>query len=253
MTSEKKDQTVDDIVNDIVKYHGKDFEERMKKLEEFHHPDKQHDLMFQQHAEYIVKGKPSDDKGFPGAYRVAYSKLDSVLKGRLDKFGDKDDEMIKSVLESYVDTFLQSALSPKQKDALKNLKGDKEQILKMKGKLFAIYHKTDRGTIDPFSEDFIRQFKGKTKQESIELLKALAESSIKGYTSYLNTKIYRSLTDEHDLLHLPDYVVPKMEKAGLKHPDHPLTRDHNELINDYITFIKGGDMQKRGYKKEPVA
>ncbi|MBI2128711.1 hypothetical protein HYU07_00580 [Candidatus Woesearchaeota archaeon] len=248
----KKAKTVDDIIANIQGVVNKPFKERIKKFEEFHAPEKQYDLLFAQHAEYVVMGKPSDRKSFPGAYEEAYKKLDTMLEedsSKLKKEGD-----IRAILEVYVDKFLERAMGEKFKDTLEQAKKEglsEEDIRDMKGSLFSQYHPTREGIVNPLSKEFIKQFVGKTKLEAIEALKGLAENSKKLYASYLNDSATEGLIKQYDVLDLTKHLKPKFKEAGFKPREHYLKKRAHELEAHYEALIKGAgeQLQKYGYEK----
>ncbi len=249
------DKSVDEIVGEFQKFKksgGKPFKERAKKFEEFFDPEKFYSALIAQHAEYIARGKPSDLTNFPGAYNVAYRKLEEKVSGNYDKV--EDDELLKEIIESYVDTFLEGAATEKLEKAMRiaEEKGlSKEDIQKMKGNLFAQYHMTERGALNPLSDDFIKRLKGKTKIEIIAELSGLANTSINLYSQFLTNKATYDIFDSDDQIDLAEHYAPRFEKEGWKHDDHILTHTYDKLISSIQHLLTGNgkELEKAGYKK----
>jgi len=250
--------TIDDVVDkstdDIIQYfqssRDEDFKTRVKKFEELHGGKHGPTIVakFGQHAEYIVRGKPSDRKKQPGAYDVAYQKLDSLVEkdtGKLTK------EKATNVIEAYVDAFLKAVHS--DFDAViahaKAEGMDEEGIRELKGNLFGLYHQTERGEFNPLSNDFIKTLAGKTKIEAIESLRSLADDSQKMYTNKLYSKAVEGLLKEEDRLTLAKHIKPKFEKAGFEHDDSHITRGVRQLSLEYRTLLEGKELDKYGYRK----
>lgn len=261
MTNEKKKATIDDVVNksadEIIQYFQShttaDFKTRMEKFEEFHHPEHQIPEIFGQHVEQVIRGNPENREKFPGAYDVAYKKLGSIVKGRFDKVEKRDD--VVAILEAYVDQFLAKAHGDKLATALEHAKAEgltPEEIRRMKGVLFSMYHPPDQRTgrrIQPFNEEFIKGLVGKTRLQMEQQLRGFAANSAAAYGQYLVGRATEGLIKEEDQFEMAKYVGPKFKSAGFKHPDHPLTRTVDDLVADYSTLITGGNIQERGYQR----
>ncbi|MCK4521110.1 MAG: hypothetical protein KAU20_00930 [Nanoarchaeota archaeon] len=253
MAAKKKPKSVEDIINDMQSVRDKPFKDRITKFEEFHKPEAQHGLRFQQHAEYAIWGKPSDRKNYPGAYEHAYQKLDSLVKEDDAKLEKEED--ILSILELYVDKFLEKAMGNKFKEALEHAKEESlsdDDIRDMKNTFIANYLRDERGNpIIYLNKDEAKKHKGKTKMEMIEHLRGMGEEIVKSYHSYLTKKATEGLIKHYDIPDLAKHVKPKFEDAGFKPDDHYLTKSHARLEAEYSALLKGAGetLQKFGYKK----
>ncbi|MBW2996529.1 hypothetical protein KY332_04485 [Candidatus Woesearchaeota archaeon] len=254
--AKKKDKSVEEILAEHHGMHGKPFDDRMKKFEEFHDPDKGHQLRFAQHATYVVMGKPSDRKNYPGAHEESYKVLDKSAENDTDKIDDI--EKITEILEKYVDTFLEKVHGKEFKEMIAAAEEDglsKEEIREMKGQEFQRYHRGEKAgeTIENIlDEKYIKKLKGKKKMELIEELKEIAANSQKMYAMYLIHKAGEHLIEPTDKFNLHKYTTPIFEKAGFEHEDSPLTRSPFDVANDYAAFIRGFDMSQIGYKRRKV-
>ncbi len=242
------DKSVDDIIAYFQSHTGEDFKTRIKKFEEFHNEKHGIASKLSQHAEYVVRGKPSDRDKFPGAYEVAYKKLDDLVKKDTGKL---DEKQATSVIEAYVDSFLKAVHSDFD-EMMKHAKAEglsEEEIREMKGQLFAQYHTSQEGTINPLDAQFIKKnVVGKTKIKTIDMLRGLAQTSQEHYTSRLQSRATTNLLKEEDRLAFAKYIKPKLDKAGFEHDDHPLQKTVQQLGTEYTTLLRGGDMSKHGYR-----
>ncbi len=253
----EKKKTIDEVINksvdDIIVYFqshaGEDFKTRIKKFEEFHNEKHGLPSKFSQHAEYVVRGKPSDRDKFPGAYEVAYRKLDDLVKKDTGKLDEKN---AISVIEAYVDSFLK-AVHPDFDEMMKHAKAEglnEEDIREMKGQIFAQYHTSQGETINPLDPKTIkRDFAGKTRIQVIEELRKLALQSQQLYTSRLQQKALGDLLKEEDRFAFAKYIKPKLDNAGFEHDDHPLQKTVQKMLTEYSTFLSGGEMSKHGYRR----
>lgn len=251
MAEKKKSKSIEDIITDMQSVREKDFKERIAKFEEFHKPENQHALRFQQHAEYIVFGKPSDTKNYPGAYNIAYQKLDSILKEEDDKIAKEDD--ILAILGAYVDHFLEKAMGSRFKDAVKHAKDEgltEDEIMAMKNTLLGNYLKDENGNpVGLLSRDDAKRLKGKTKMEVIDYLRDIGDKLSKSYSRHLMGKATENLIKHYDIADLSKHVGPRFEEAGFKPEDHYLTMPAQKLAQHYGALLGGLDITKLGYKK----
>ncbi len=258
---EHKKSTIDRIIEHYQSHHhtkGKPFEERIKRWEEFYDPENTHQLELSQEVDYIIDGKPDNRENFPGAYEKAYNTLAKHLKEAGDKLEDdgkvKAEEKVTEILEAYVDEVLQKAMGEKFSDILKHAESEgikKEDIRKIKGRLFSQYHRNEKGEpIDVFNDRYIKSLKGKKKVELIDELKGLAEVTRKSYTQHLQEKAVEGLTSEHDTLEMVKYLQPKLEKSGYTPKEHLLTKSMEELEVAHRLLLAGAadQMRKIGYK-----
>ncbi|MBU0457577.1 MAG: hypothetical protein ABH824_06620 [Nanoarchaeota archaeon] len=255
MAEKKKPKTVDEIVAEYQKYHyhqGKDFKERIKKFEEFHDSENIHQQQFIHHADYVVFGKPTDNKNFPGAYNEAYKVLDKHLKEDTAKLEDED--KLAEILETYVDNFLQKAIGKGYTETIKHaekegVKG--KDLRELKQSLLAPYLTDEKGRpISILDEGYIRGLKKQKKIDLIEELKGIGEKMKKGYAINLIGKATSGLISEEDRLDLAKYIAPKFKKFGWEHEDSHITRSAGEQLQHYSALITGsGDaLKKAGYK-----
>jgi hypothetical protein len=252
MAEKKKPKSVEDIINDMQSVRDKDFKTRIAKFEDFHKPENQHALRFQQHAEYVIWGNPGDRKNYPGAYEVAYQKLDSIAKDNDDKLGKVDDIM--AILHSYADHFLEKAMGSRFKDAIKDAKEaglDDDEMMEMKNTLLANYlrDRNGRPIMKFLDKDQAKKLKGKTKMEVITYLRGVSENTAKQYTSHLISKATEDLIQHYDIAALAKHVKPKFDEAGFKPEDHYLTKPAALLAQHYGILLSGGDVTENGYKK----
>jgi len=252
----KKVESVDDIVSGYQKFHhktGKSFKERVKKFEEFNDPENIHRMQFLHHAHYIVFGKPTDLKGFPGAYNEAYKVLDRHVAEDKDKLEDED--KLAEILETYVDSFLQNAMGDKFKDILTHAKENglkKKELKELKAQLMGQYYTDSEGKpINILSELYIKGLKGKKKIELIEELKNLSEKLRDNYSNHLQQKAVEGLISEEDRLDMAKYITPIFKKRGLKHEKPHITRSAREQEVHYSLLLQGATqplIEKAGYK-----
>ncbi|MEK6951366.1 MAG: hypothetical protein AABX13_06610 [Nanoarchaeota archaeon] len=254
--AKKKEQTVEDIINGYQKFHhktGKSFKERIKKFEEFHDPDNIHAQQFAHHAHYVLFGKPTDAKTYPGAYNEAYKVLDKHVEGDNDKLEDED--KLAEVLERYTDTFLQNALGGKYKEivahAEKEGKLSKKDLRELKGQLLGQFAADDEGKyINPLSDQFIKDLKGKKKVEIINVLQEIADKMKDNYTARLHNKALEGLISEDDRLEMAQYIGPIFTARGWKHKKEHIFRSAHEQAGHYGALLQGQGktLQERGYK-----
>jgi len=252
MADKKKSsgKTIEEKLKFYQSFHGKDFKERISAFEDLHDEEKGDMLFFQQHANYVVRGHPTDKKNFPGAYNEAYKVLDKHVKNDTDKLNDLD--KIGEIMEKYVDSFLQKAVGKKYDEALKLArkdKLDKDQLRKLKSNFFDQYYRTDRNSPSILSEENFKTYKGKTKLQMIGELEKIANSNLKGYSGYLASKAQSPLVHEHDIPHMAKYITPIFKKAGFEPKDPHLTQDVQSLYNSYATLLTGGSLGELGYKR----
>lgn len=255
MTKPRKKRTINDIIAEFQGITSQPFEKRIAAFERLHHPEEQHQLVLQHEADYIVNGKPGEENEYKGAYNEAYRRLDSILKNDKDKLGEKDDEKIREIVESYVDEFLKRAASTEFQHILDyaEQKGfSKKKIREAKGKLFATFHTSKEGSLDPFHDEFIKQYKGKNKLEAIESLKSLGEQSKRLYPQYLLGKAGRDLIKDTEHSQMAEYVEPKFIKAGWKNPKGYFGRDAIELGGEYVGLLQGTDLKEAGFTRVRV-
>lgn len=258
---EHKKSTIDKIIENYQGHHyrkGKTFEERIKKIEEFYDPENTHQLELSQEVDYIIDGKPDDRENFPGAYDKAYNVLAEHLKEASDKLEDEEkgkaEEKITEILEAYVDAVLEKAMGEKFSEILHHAESEgikKEDIRKIKGRLFSQYHRNEKGEpIDVFNDKYIKALKGKKKVELIEELKGLADVTRKSYTQYLKEKAVEGLISGHDTLEMVKYLQPKLEKSGYTPKEHLLTKSMQELEVAHQLLLQGAtdQLRKLGYK-----
>ena len=260
MSDIKKEPTIDDVVNksatEIISYFqshtGKNFKTRIGKINEFHNPKYEIINILSDHVESIVQGNPDDRKKFPGAYNVAYEMVTKFAKGRFDRVNKLDDAT--AIIEAYVDQFLKQAHESKFDEAMKKAKAeglDAESIRNMKGELFSMYHvdpQTGRG-LNPFEPGFVKGYVGKTRMGLVKRLKSLAQTSQQRYTQYLASEATSNLVRQTDHVDLASHVHQEIyKKAGLTHPEHPLTKRFGTNLEDYVTYLSAGDMKERGFE-----
>ena len=253
---DKKPKSVDDIIAEYQKYHhrsGKSFKDRIAKFEEFHDPENTHAAAFAHHAHYVIFGKPGADKDYPGAYNKAHLTLEKHLKEDGDKLTDED--KLAEIMESYVDTFLEKALSGKFKEIMKHASSeglDQKKLRELKGQLMGRYLTDERGApIDILSSKYLKNLKGKKKVDLISHLRGLGEQIRDSYTSHLHQEAIGDLVSEDDRLDLAKYISPIFKKKGLQHEDSHITRSAREQASHYGALLQGGTetlMKKAGYK-----
>jgi len=247
----KKEKNIDELVSEFEEMRGKPFKERIKKFEELHDEEKAHMARAGLHAEYVVFGKPSDLKGYPGAYSEAYKVLDKAVEEDIGKV--EDISKLTEILEKYVDTFLEKAMREKFKKHMEAAEKEglsKEDIRKIKGRLFANYHRDEKGNpIDILDESYVRELKGKRKIDLIQQLKTIAQASKKTYSQFLIGRMTSPLMDEYDITEMHEYITPLFKKAGFEPEEHHLTKAAPELYGAYATLLRGGDISKLGYKR----
>lgn len=257
MAERKKLRTVDDIVNSYQEFHhkkGKPFKDRIKKFEEFHDPENIHAQQLALHAHYVIFGKPTDSKNFPGAYNEAYKVLDKHAKDDDDTIEHED--KLTEILESYTDTFLQNAMGKyKYKDVLaraeKGGKLNKEDLRKFKGILFGSYHADEEGkSLNILNEQYIKGLKGKKKIELIAELQGISEKVKEGYTSHLHQEAIKELITDEDRVDLADYIRPIFKERGWKHKeDHVLRQAEVQATHYGVLLHNAADqLRKFGYK-----
>ncbi len=252
----KKEKTVEEIISDYQKHHhkkGKSFKERIKKFEEFHDPENIHALQLSHHAHYTIFGKPTDQKGFPGAYNEAYKILDKHVSNDADKLDDSN--KLTDILEMYVDTFLQKAMGDKFKTTMKKAEGkklSKKDIRELKGQLMGKYHTDEEGNpVNILSEAYINRLKGKKKIELIEELKGLSKTIQESYSRHLQGEALEGVISEDDRFDMADYIEPIFKKKGLTHKKHHLLRSAREQAMHYGLLLQGASetlVKKAGYK-----
>lgn len=253
---DKKPKTVDEIVSDYQKYHhklGKKFSERIKKFEEFQDPDSIHNQQFAHHAHYMVFGKPSDLKSFPGAYNEAYKVLDSTLKEDDDKLEDED--KLATILEKYADTFLDKAMGKRFKETMehaeKEEKLSKKDLRELKGQLLSRYYSADgKNPTNILSEGFIKNLKGKKKVELIDHLQKIGETTKQHYHMHLASSALDGLLSEEDHLDMTKYITPIFKERGWKHKYSHLTRTIDQQAEHYGALLSGDSktLTEKGYK-----
>ncbi len=269
MAEKKKFKSVEEILNHYREYHhekGKKFKERIKKFEEFNDPDNIHIQQFAHHAHYVVFGKPSDTKNFPGAYNEAYKVLDKHLKEDDDVLDEED--KLAEILETYTDTFLKKVMGKGFKDTVAHFEevtkeqnkdkdeGELQKILKkelreLKGQLMSKYYSEDGKTgKNILTEEYIKSLKGKKKVDLIDKLKSIGEMSTKLYVSNLVNKATEGLISEDDRLDIAKYLTPIFKERGWQHKKPHITRNADEQANHYSQLLggSGDELKKAGYK-----
>jgi hypothetical protein len=242
--------TIDDIIKYSKTFEGKPFKERIQFFESFHDLDKHMEERIGQHAEYVIRGKPTDSS-LPGAYNLAYKKLDEAVKGDYDKVkGEHLDATFDALVDEMLGQVLGKDRLSKAIEKLKKKGFDDERIRRFKGSLFATHFKDDKNRpINIYG--YKEVFKGKKKVEVISGLRGIAGDLQKSYTRHLKSQMTDHLVTDYDRLDIAPYVEEKFDKAGLHHPDI----DHLELEPDqtaghYETLIKHGDLGQQGYRKK---
>ncbi len=256
MSRGKKSGSVEDIINGYQKFHhkgGKGFKDRIKKIEEFHDPENIHAQQFSHHAHYTIFGRPGSEKEYPGAYNEAYKKLDKHLGDDAAKLEDED--KLTEILETYVDTFLQTAMGDNYKKTMehaqKEAKLNKKDLRELKGALMSRYHTNDEGRpINILDEMFIKKLKGKKKIELIDELRGLSENVRDSYARHLVGTALEGLVSEDDRVELAKYITPAFEERGWKSKKPHIMRSVHEQVGHYGALLAGaGDqLRKLGYK-----
>lgn len=252
---EKKPKTVDEIVASYQKYHhnsGKAFKERINKWEEFHDPENIHLQQFMHHAHYTIFGKPTDTKGYPGAYNEAYKVLDKHVKEDGDKLEDED--KLAQILETYTDTFLEKAMGKRFKETIEHAKTEaklnKKELRKLKGKMMSHYYFDERGQpIDILSDEYIQELKGKKKVELISELQEIGQRNTQTYVRRLRTSALDGLLTEEDHLSMAKYITPIFKDRGWKNKTAHITRTIQEQMQHYGALMTGDSktLTKEGY------
>lgn len=253
----KKPKSIDDIITDYQKFHhkfGKSFKERIKKFEEFHDPENIHAQQFAHHAHYAVFGKPGKEKEYPGASNEAYKKLDKHLEDDADKLEDED--KLAEILETYTDTFLQTAMGDAYKKTMEHAgkegKLNKKELRRFKGQLMGQFYRDEKGNpLNLLEDENIKELKGKTKLDLIEELRNISEGVKKGYTSFLQQKAMEGLINEDDRLEMAKYITPVFQERGLKHKNPHITRTAQEQALHYQLLLRGANnvlIEKLDYK-----
>jgi hypothetical protein len=86
------------------------------------------------------------------------------------------------------------------------------------------------------------------------MLQNISKGAITGYAGYLTGKITGELLKSEDHYDLAEHMKPRMEAAGWYHDDDPLTKEHADLVKEYIAGIIGNSekLEEAGYKyKKP--
>lgn len=254
---EERQKSRNDIEEIIEKYQGKaggKFEDRIAAYEDFQ-TNAQDRLRIQNHAHDIVMGGSSGK----GAYHAALE-AHSNLKEDNGKVTDVD--KLTEMMEKYVDTTLHQVhpeygkwIASQEKDLKeKGFKGKEltEQLRKIKGNAFALYHPTgdERGTrINPLAEEYISGiFKGKSKEEIKARLSQVADETKKAHSQYLFQRATDGLIKRDDLFDLNPHVAKKLEHAGYKSEDHPNTWDFGQTLSTYRALLSNEPLDKLGYK-----
>jgi hypothetical protein len=255
MGKDKKPKSVDDIVLDYQKFHqtsGKKFKDRVKKFESFNDPENIHAKQFQHHAHYTVFGKPTDAKGYPGAFNEAYKVLDKTAKNDNDKI--KDVGQLTNILETYVDSFLGKAMGKGFNETIAHAKkegADKEELRELKSQLMGRYHTDEEGRPQNIlGEKYIKSLKGKKKIDLIDRLRGVSENLSQSYSSHLQQKAIGGMFSEEDRLDFAKYISPKFKKKGWVHKHSHITRSVGEQAAHYSHLIRGAgeSLNKSGYK-----
>ncbi|MBI2664390.1 hypothetical protein HYX10_03540 [Candidatus Woesearchaeota archaeon] len=248
-----------EVIKYMRSYINEPLEERMKALEEKTDPENEIDELFEQHAEHVVNGNPtgkSDDEK-TGSYHAGVAHIEEVFKDKKSSTKLTKDEAT-SIMEHYVDKALSRIITDFKERIEKAKKAGltEDEIRSLKGQLFAQHHidpQTGR-RLNPLEDTYLRSFRGKTKAQALSRMRTLADNSRTMYRTNLEQRATQDLFTEDDRMELADLLKPKFDKAGLKHPDHPYTKDTSVLIADIVTYLKSGDMRERGYsrKREPA-
>jgi hypothetical protein len=251
----KKPKSVDDIILDYQKFHqtsGKGFKDRVKKFESFTDPDNIHAKQFQHHAHYTVFGKPTDAKGYPGAFNDAYKVLDKTAKNDADKI--KDVGALTKILETYVDSFLEKAMGKSFKETITHAKkegADEETLRELKSQLMGQYHTDeDNRPQNILGEKYIKSLKGKKKIDLVDHLRSMSKNISESYSSHLQQKVIRGMFSEEDRLDMAKYIGPKFKKKGWTHKNSHVTRSVGDQATHYMHLIKGAgeNLTQSGYK-----
>tara|TARA_Y100000310_G_scaffold343592_1_gene451988 strand:+ start:1974 stop:2801 length:828 start_codon:yes stop_codon:yes gene_type:complete len=264
MADDGLDKTVEEIIAGYRKYHhatGKKFKDRVKKFEGFFDEDNIDSNTIALHAQYVVQGNPEDNKSFPGAYQVAHRKLGEFAKRNGDKIEDTD--QLASILESYVDTFLQHALGDKfkkimgraEKKAKKKegelTKKSKVALRELKGQLMSQFYSEDGKTgKNILTDSYLKSLEGKKKVDLIGKLQQIAQGSQEMYTGWLQGKAIGDLFSEDDRYEFSEHIGDRFESAGWSHKKDHVHRTVDTQSQTYQHLLSGSadKLKKMGFK-----
>jgi hypothetical protein len=254
MAEKKEPKTVEEIVKHYHGFHHtnekKSFDDRIKAFENLHDPDNTHIQTIAQHGKYILNGKPTDPKTFPGAFNEAYKKVDKYVKEDGDKLEDID--KLADILETLTDTFMKKA-HPGYDKALEHMKKkaqkegkklDKKALRELKGAMLSQqYLLNDEGNgpgDNILSESYLKGLKKKNKLQLIERLEGLSQKLIRGYVGITVTKMQDGWFDDHkDRVSLADYLDPVFKARGWKNDRSGIYRSATQQIQSYKGLMSG--------------
>ncbi|MBI2575467.1 hypothetical protein HYV82_06305 [Candidatus Woesearchaeota archaeon] len=254
--ADKKSKTLAEILKEgpqaVIKHYqsleGEDFETRVDAFAKFFtHNGGDIPLSFANHAHDVAQE----------AYISAANVLKEKAPGPSDKLGTEDD--VASVIESYVDTFIEKALNgSKFKEAIEYAKAkgaSPEEIRKLKGEFFSNYHRTEQGALNPLDANQLKKWRGKSRAKLEAHLRQLQGNTVQLYAQHMESEAYGKIFNVYDRASLAKHLEPIFEKAGLIHDEHEktlVTRSVDQMVQDLATYHTKGDMSKRGYKARPA-
>ncbi|MCF7861900.1 hypothetical protein K9M79_06660 [Candidatus Woesearchaeota archaeon] len=231
-------ESLENVVHDIIKKHeensGADFETRFALFDEYKKPSNGYAEAAKALATDMVFNADN------GAYHAATGVLNDLGIGHNDKVGQ---ENMEKMLQSYAESFLGKALNSRFAEIKDKYDSDElteKQYKEQLGKLFAKYH---GGKLNIMDEKLIEDLADMTKTETLNWLKEqLAETSIKGYSGWLDAAATRPLIKEHEFVEWADKTNPVYGGAQLKIKDgkHAYLKDTVKHADDYSKFLNGG-------------
>lgn len=251
-------ETIDDKIEDTRKLMNKyasgsdkSFEDRVKLLDEFNHPDTVEVLKL--HSKYIILGEYGTE-GHPGAIHQAADVLGKV------KDNDKlSEDQIKGVMEKYIDSFLIKALKLDEEEYEEHLKhiknASEDDRLKYKSALMGNLVSDSEGKYDNVVDpnNIKTQYEeGVTKKELLSQLEHRATKHAENYTMKLRNKIFSGLikSTDHPKLYehtLQDFLNATGEDKKSLHKKH-LGMSAHSLAQHWGSIKYHEGAAKLGYK-----
>ena len=263
MSEEPKKPQLAERVEKLIKKHrveyhhaaGKSFDERVELLDEIFHPDSVAHKIITDHAKYTIHGHQEEGYG-EGVFHKAYK------SGKLSEIQHEDivgEEKVASALETFADELLKVTEGKIYEDTIEAAKeqgATDDDIKNIKKGFLAKYINQNGNAIDILGSSYKNRFKGKTKQEFVSQLEALAETARKNYSANLINGLTQDLVNEEtEKTKMGQKLYQKLQGINLEHPDIlPVMLDVGTQMEHYgLAHIGAKDkLMEEGYKhKEP--